>query len=297
MNKILLVILYLIPIIIILTYKNKNKYMFTLIYILTISSIFAMNSDIDDSMQAIKYKNYEMINMMSVNNINKKIDDEKNKEQNTASKQKVNNQINSNEENLEKKSEYDNSQVQVINIEKEYNKNLNNDQLDVVDSSTNKGNSSDNKKDEKNKEEELDELQIFNNFKKELQDIEKKGLVPLRKCYGVLKKLQKGKANMDELLKEAQNSRQKCEQVELMYKDLKVPKFKDEENTKLLLDAKMDIQKAFYIRKKAMDYGIDFLDKKNPKYIIKIKNNLKLSDKLVHSCQDKMNKVKFNLKK
>lgn len=296
MNKILLVIVYLFPIIIILTYKNKNKYIFTLIYILTISSIFVINSDIDKSIQAVEYKNYNMINMMSINNINKKIDDEKNKEQNVALKQKLEEQINFDEDNLEKKCDDDNSQVQVMNIDKTHNKNLNRDQVDIVDSSTNKGDNLSNKKDEKNKEQ-VDELQIFNNFKKELQDIEKKGLVPLRKCYGVLKKLQKGKANMDELLKEAQISRQKCEQVELMYRDLKVPKFKDEENTKILLDAKLDIQKAFYIRKKAMDYGIDFLDNKNPKYIIKIKNNLKLSDKLVHSCQDKMNKVKSNLKK
>ncbi|MEJ8553892.1 hypothetical protein [Tepidibacter sp. Z1-5] len=289
MNKILLVIIYLFPIIIILTYKNKNKYIFTLIYILTISSIFTMNSDIDDSIQAIEYKNYDMINMMSIDNINKKIDYEKNKEQKVAYKEKIDNDINFNEQNLENETQNDNSQVQVMNIDKTYNKNLNRDKVDIVDISNNQ-------KYEESKEE-VDELEMFNDFKKEIQSIEKTGLVPLRKCYGVLKKMQKGKANMDDLLKEAQNSRQKCEQVELMYRDLKVPEFKDEENTKLLEDAKLDIQKAFYIRKKAMDYGIEFVDNKNPKYIIKIKDNLKLSDKLVHSCQDKMNKVKYNLKK
>lgn len=296
MNKFLLVIAYLFPIIIILTYKNKNKYIFTLIYIFTISSIFLINSDIHESIQTIKYENYDMINMMNIDNINKKINYEKNKENKIANKEKEDEHIDLNKKNLEKKSKHDNSQVQVMNIDKAYNKNLNKDQADIVDSSTNEVDDLNDKKDEENKEE-VNEIQIFTDFKKEIQDIEKKGLVPLRKCYGVLKKLQKGKANMADLLEEAQNSRQKCEQVELMYKDLKVPKFKDEENTKLLLDAKLDIQKAFYIRKKAMDYGIDFLDNKNPKYIIKIKNNLKLSDKLVHSCQDKMNKVKTNLKK
>lgn len=296
MNKFLLVIAYLFPIIIILTYKNKNKYIFTIIYMFTISSIFLINSDIHESIQTIKYENYDMINMMNIDNINKKTNYEKNKEHNIDYKEKEDESINLNEKNLEKKSKDDNSQIQVMNIDKAYNKNLNKDQADIVDRSTNEVDDLNDKKDEENKEE-VNEIQIFTDFKKEIQDIEKKGLVPLRKCYGVLKKLQKGKANMADLLEEAQNSRQKCEQVELMYKDLKVPKFKDEENTKLLLDAKLDIQKAFYIRKKAMDYGIDFLDNKNPKHIIKIKNNLKLSDKLVHSCQDKMNEVKTNLKK
>ncbi|WP_099191916.1 hypothetical protein [Tepidibacter mesophilus] len=288
MNKILLFIIYLFPIVIILTYKNKNKYMFTLMYVLTLLSIFVMNRDMDESIQAIKYENNKIRNMISINNTNKKIDYEKNKEQKIVFKQKVDNQINSNEENLQEEVLDDNSHLQVINSNKTYGKNLNKDQVDVKNSLNNV--------DEDNKKE-TDEIKMFNDFKKEIQDIEKQGLVPLRNCYGVLKKLQKGKANMDELLEEAQNSRQKCEQVELMYKELEVPEFKDEENTKLLEDAKLDIQKAFYIRKKAMDYGIEFLDNKNPKYIIKIKDSLKLSDKLVHSCIDKMNKVKSNIKK
>ncbi|CAH2212129.1 conserved protein of unknown function [Tepidibacter aestuarii] len=288
MNKILLFIVYLFPIIIILTYKNKNKYMFTLIYILTVSSIFSMNTDMNDNIQAIKYKNDKIKIMMSINNINKKTDDKKNTEKKIVSKQEIDENINFDQENLEKKVQDDNSHVQVINIDKTNNKNLNKDQIEVVDSLNNKA-------DEEN--EEVDELKVLNDFEKEVQDIEKKGLVPLRKCYGVLKKMQKGKADMNELMKEAQNSRQKCDQVELMYRNLKVPEFKDEENTKLLKDAKLDIQKAFYIRKKAMDYGIEFLDNKNPKYIIKIKDSLKLSDKLVHSFTDNVNKIKSNLKK
>ncbi len=289
MNKILLFIIYVVPITIILTYKNKNKYIFTLMYALTVSSIFVMNRNIDDSIQAIKYKNNEIVNMISVQNINKKTDDEKNKEQNLACKQKSDEKINLNEENLDEETNDDKNQVAVLNIKKtEYN-DVDQDEVSLVDSSNNKN-------DEDNKEE-VDELQIFNDFKKEIQDIEKKGLVPLRKCYGVLKKMQKGKANMDELLKEAKMSREKCQQVEIMYRDLKVPKLKNEENMKLLEDAKLDMQKAFYIRKKAMDYGIEFVDNKNPKYILKIKDNLKLSDKLVHNCVDKMNTVKSNLKK
>lgn len=287
MNKILLFIIYVVPITIILTYKNKNKYIFTLMYALTVSSIFVMNRNIDDSIQAIKYKNNEIVNMISVQNINKKTDDEKNKEQNLACKQKSDEKINLNEENLDEETNDDKNRVAVLNIKKtEYN-DVDQDEVSLVDSSNNKN-------DEDNKEE-VDELQIFNDFKKEIQDIEKKGLVPLRKCYGVLK-MQKGKANMDELLKEAKMSREKCQQVEIMYRDLKVPKLKNEENMKLLEDAKLDMQKAFYIRKKAMDYGIEFVDNKNPKYILKIKDNLKLSDKLVHNCVDKMNTVKSNLK-
>ncbi|MCT4508131.1 MAG: hypothetical protein N4A48_05105 [Tepidibacter sp.] len=276
MNKIVLFIVYLFPIIIILTYKNKNKYMFTLIYIITVSSIFVMNKEMDDTIQTIKYKNDKIKNIMIIANNNNKIDDKKSEKQNIVYK-----------DNLEKETKNNDFQVQVTNVDKIYNKDLKKNQAEVID---NQNNTKDVEK------EKVNELQIFNGFKKEIQDIEKKGLVPLRKCYGVLKKLQKGKANMDDLRKAAQNSRQKCEQAELMYKNLKVPEFEDKENTKLLQDAKLDIQKAFYIRKKAMDYGIEFLDKKSPKYIIKTKDNIKLSDKLIHSCVDKMNKVKINIK-
>jgi hypothetical protein len=235
-----------------------------------------MNKEMDDTIQTIKYKNDKIKNIMIIANNNNKIDDKKSEKQNIVYK-----------DNLEKETKNNDFQVQVTNVDKIYNKDLKKNQAEVID---NQNNTKDVEK------EKVNELQIFNGFKKEIQDIEKKGLVPLRKCYGVLKKLQKGKANMDDLRKAAQNSRQKCEQAELMYKNLKVPEFEDKENTKLLQDAKLDIQKAFYIRKKAMDYGIEFLDKKSPKYIIKTKDNIKLSDKLIHSCVDKMNKVKINIK-
>lgn len=146
---------------------------------------------------------------------------------------------------------------------------------------------------EQNYEEEIKKQQeLIDKFKNELYSIEKKALIPLRNSYDILKKIKTGKANIKELYKEVYKAKVECEIVEKLYANLIVPNDIYEENRKLLYYAKADIQKSYYLRGKAMANGLKFLDSKNPKYIMKCKEELKTADEFIYSCVQKLNKVK-----
>ncbi|SHH34982.1 hypothetical protein [Tepidibacter thalassicus] len=262
--NLILCILCALSIIVILSYRNKNKYkyIFLIVYVITVSTMIVVN--------------------LSMNkNVVKKIETHKNTvEKNSEHVVKANENTEVQEKeciNMEQKS---NNKPTIVESEVET---IKKDEIKISE--------------QIKKYEEIDEMELVDNFKKEIYFIEKKALVPLRNCYSILKKIQKGKANIDELKNEAINAKRKCELVEKMYMELEVPKLKDKENVDLLDDARFDMQKAFYMRRKAMENGLEFLDTKNPAYIIKIKNELKISDELVHSCVKKINKVKSNLEK
>ena len=141
------------------------------------------------------------------------------------------------------------------------------------------------------------EIEIVLDFKKELFDIEKQALLPLRKSYEVLKNVQKGRADIADLLKEIKSSKDKCQLVENKYMNLEVPEGISDDNKKLMNEAKNDLQKAYFLRGDALDDGIIFLEKKNVKYIFKCKEKLNLADKYIYSCVEKLNQIKCEVNK
>ncbi|SHJ92338.1 hypothetical protein [Tepidibacter formicigenes] len=275
-NWILIIsILYLPPIILILSYryKNKHKYIYSSIYIVIVSTIIILSLYSNKSIAINKIKINENTKVKN----NKYITE---KQEKIYIKEEYNQNIEDKKEDILIKEENNNEKI----IEDDIKIKINEKETTVTEDNI--------KNEEENKK---DELEIYNEFRKKITIIEKEALIPLRNCYSLLKKMKRGESNITELREEAKNAKEKCELVEKKYMNLKVPKLKDKKNVDLLKDAKLDLQKAFYIRGKAMENGIKFLDTKNPKYILKTKEELKTSEELVRSCVKKLNKVKSDL--
>lgn len=258
------IILYLPSLIVFLFWKEKNKYKFiysgtyVAIACITIIAVLHNNATTINKMKTIN--SAEKRNIIQANkNIKvsvQEIDDTPILEKHDYNVE----EYRKNEINQEKENEHINQSI--YSIEENYEKEL------------------------------IRQQELIEQFKEELYEIEKRALIPLRNSYDILKKMKTGQANIKELYKEAADAKQQCEVVEKLYSSLVVPKDIDLENRKLLYDAKSDLQKAYYLRGKAMENGLQFLDSKNPKYIMKCKEELKSADKLIYSCVQKLNKVK-----
>ena len=63
----------------------------------------------------------------------------------------------------------------------------------------------------------------------------------------------------------------------------------------VLSNARDDVKKAYELRKKAMESAIKLLDTKNPKYIGKITEYLKLSDNQIASFKERVKDLKAQI--
>ncbi len=270
--------IYMPPIFILLLWKKKSndKYLYSSIYVITSCMIvltLTSSAQKIDSLQEYKEKRNVKIQALEKKCIN--IKEEKKEEKKDKKKE---------DENKEEE-EKENKKIEIIKADKKAK-----EVLPMKEIKENQPIQ------EENKEEENEQLEKVIEFKNTLYDIEVEALMPLRKAYKVVKKIQKGEESIETLYEEVAYAKERCQVVEKKYKDLEIPDIR-EENKPLLYDAKNDLQKAYYLRGRAMANGLAFLEEKNPKYLLKFKEELTTADKLIRSCVEKINKVKSKVEK
>lgn len=129
-------------------------------------------------------------------------------------------------------------------------------------------------------------------FKKEIYNIERVALVPMRECIPYTKDIAKNITKLSSIKKDVTNARDKCKEVVKEYKNMQIPELSKEEYTETLSNARDDVKKAYELRQKSMESALKLINTKSPKYIGKITEYLDLSDKQIESFKNRLNDLK-----
>ena len=141
------------------------------------------------------------------------------------------------------------------------------------------------------------DLQKIDDFRKEIYSTEKKALMPMRECLPYTKNLQKSLANLSQIRSEVLYAKNMCEEVVKIYDNMDVPVLSKDEYTQVLKSAKLNVKKTYELRTLAMESSLQLIDTKNPIYINKITDYIKLSDKEINTFKDKMDQLKSTINK
>lgn len=140
------------------------------------------------------------------------------------------------------------------------------------------------------------DLQKIDEFKKDIYSIERIALIPMRECLPYTNNLQKGLENLTQIKDDVVYAKEMCEDVVEIYDNMKVPTLSKDEYTQILDRAKVNVRKTYELRTLAMESSSNLIDTKNPIYINKITEYLKLSDKEITSFKNKINELKEIIK-
>ncbi|MBN9647872.1 hypothetical protein J0L31_12825 [Terrisporobacter glycolicus] len=140
------------------------------------------------------------------------------------------------------------------------------------------------------------DLQKIDEFKKDIYSIERIALIPMRECLPYTNNLQKGLENLTQIKDDVVYAKEMCEDVVEIYDNMKVPTLSKDEYTQILDKAKVNVRKTYELRTLAMESSSNLIDTKNPIYINKITEYLKLSDKEITSFKNKINELKETIK-
>ena len=141
------------------------------------------------------------------------------------------------------------------------------------------------------------DLQKIDDFRKEIYSTEKKALMPMRECLPYTNNLQKSLANLSQIRSEVLYAKNMCEEVVKIYDNMDVPVLSKDEYTQVLKSAKINVKKTYELRTLAMESSLQLIDTKNPIYINKITDYIKLSDKDINTFKDKMDQLKSTINK
>lgn len=136
------------------------------------------------------------------------------------------------------------------------------------------------------------DLQKIDKFKKDIYSIEKVALIPMRECLPYTSNLQKSLSNLTQIRNDVVYAKEMCEDVVRIYDNMQIPTLSKDEYTHELDMARMNVKKTYELRTIAMENSINLIDTKNPIYINKIIESLKLSDNEIHSFKEKINILK-----
>ncbi|WP_434798070.1 hypothetical protein [Terrisporobacter vanillatitrophus] len=136
------------------------------------------------------------------------------------------------------------------------------------------------------------DLQKIDEFKKNIYSIEKVALIPMRECIPYTNNLQKSLESLTKIKNDVFYAKEMCEDVVKIYDNMKVPTLSKDEYTQVLDRAKVNVKKTYELRTLAMENSVSLIDTKNPIYINKITEYLKLSDKEIISFKNKMDRLK-----
>ncbi|HBH0619105.1 TPA: hypothetical protein KR431_002932, partial [Clostridioides difficile] len=129
-------------------------------------------------------------------------------------------------------------------------------------------------------------------FKKEIYNIERAALVPMRECIPYTKDIAKNITKLSSIKKDVTNARNKCKEVVKEYENMQIPELSKEKYTETLSNARDDVKKAYELREKSMESALKLINTKSPKYIGKITEYLDLSDKQIESFKNRLNDLK-----
>ena len=141
------------------------------------------------------------------------------------------------------------------------------------------------------------DLQKIDDFRKEIYSTEKKALMPMRECLPYTNNLQKSLANLSQIRSEVLYAKNMCEEVVKIYDNMDVPVLSKDEYTQVLKSAKINVKKTYELRTLAMESSLQLIDTKNPIYINKITDYIKLYDKEINTFKDKMDQLKSTINK
>ena len=190
----------------------------------------------------------------------------------------------------------------VSNFDKQYKKDENNkkddkkEAKDTVDKKSENNIESNNENEVAQKLEEVPDSKKIYEFKKEIYDVERIALVPMRECMVYTKDIAKNFKNIKNVKNDVEYAKEMCKEVVGIYEDFEVPTLSNEEYNKVLVNAKNDVKKAYELREKAMENANKLIETKNPKYIGKITQYLDLSDKQIESFKERLNDLKDKMK-
>lgn len=293
------IFLYLIPLVVIFrNYKNfKRSCIYSSIYVVLATTIMISNiymSGLNKIKESMYYHNYisdERYDEKYVSNFNEK-------ESTDLKQNKVNNEEASNNKELNSKqdeNEQNNkSNEENTNLKENSNSENNvsaNDKSEEQENTTKESSNQTNK--EKNSEDiKKIDIESIGIFKKEIYNIERVALVPMRECIPYTKDIAKNITKLSSIKKDVTNARDKCKEVVKEYKNMQIPELSKEEYTETLSNARDDVKKAYELREKSMESALKLINTKSPKYIGKITEYLDLSDKQIESFKNRLNDLK-----
>lgn len=267
--------LYLIPLIVL--FRNYNNFrrscIYSSIYIVLVSTIVITNmymSGLNKIKEAMYYQNYAL--------------EERYKDKYASNFEK----------DYEKQDKDKKSEKVTSNIESDNNKSSNeNEVIKNNDKSDNKfKESNDLSKDNKTEDvaiaKEKTDKEIVTEFKKDIYDIETVALVPMRDCMPYTKNISENLKHLDSIGEDIKHAQKMCKEVISMYNDMNIPSLSEKNYTQVLYNARDDVRKAYELREKAMESASKLIETKNPKYIGKITEYLKLSDKHITSFKERL---------
>jgi iron uptake system EfeUOB component EfeO/EfeM len=140
------------------------------------------------------------------------------------------------------------------------------------------------------------DYEIIKEFKKEIYEIERIALIPMRECIPDMKNIEITPSAIINAKEDIIFAKNKCDEVVNIYEDMEVPKLSKVEYMDKLEQSKTNVKNAYILRGKAMDSAEKLLNTKNLKYITEIKEYLSLSDEqikeFVDTTKELQNKVK-----
>ena len=136
------------------------------------------------------------------------------------------------------------------------------------------------------------DLRKIEQFRKDIYSIEKIALIPMRECLPYTSNLQKSLNNLTQIKDDVVHAKEMCEDVVKIYDNMKVPTLSKDEYTQALDRARISVKKTYELRTLAMENSINLINTKNPIYINKITEYLKLSDKEIASFKNKIDRLK-----
>lgn len=136
------------------------------------------------------------------------------------------------------------------------------------------------------------DMEIIENFKEDIYEIEKIALIPMRDCMPYTKNIAENLKKLSSVREDLEYARQKCTKVIAEYENMEIPDLSKEEYTHVLDSARIDLIKTYELREKAMESALNLVDTKNPKYIGKVTEYLKLSDNHITSFKERVSDLK-----
>ncbi|MCC0674324.1 MULTISPECIES: MSCRAMM family adhesin SdrC [unclassified Clostridioides] len=291
------IFLYLIPLIVIFrNYKNfKRSCIYSSIYVVLATTIMISNiymSGLNKIKESMYYHNYisdETYDEKYVSNFNEKEEDDlkqDKKNSKESNNKKVDNKQEKNTQSTENNKEENQKDV-TKNNDLERNTSTNSESEKQVNTGENKDTYTSKENDSEDiKKIDLESIGIF---KKEIYNIERVALVPMRECIPYTKDIAKNITKLSSIKKDVTNARNKCKEVIEEYENMQIPELSKDEYTKVLSSARDDVKKAYELRQKSMDSALKLINTKSPKYIGKITEYLDLSDKQIESFKNRLN--------
>ncbi|HBF0844774.1 hypothetical protein QPD62_10655 [Clostridioides difficile] len=294
------IFLYLIPLVVIFrNYKNfKRSCIYSSIYVVLATTIMISNiymSGLNKIKESMYYHNYisdETYYEKYVSNFKEKestdLKQDKKKNEEISNNKNLNNKQDRNIQNKESNEEGSNDIKENNNSDSNVSVNNKSEKQEDNTKENNKYTSK-----EKNSEDiKKIDMESIGIFKKEIYNIERAALVPMRECIPYTKDIAKNITKLSSIKKDVTNARNKCKEVVKEYENMQIPELSKEKYTETLGNARDDVKKAYELREKSMESALKLINTKSPKYIGKITEYLDLSDKQIESFKNRLNDLK-----